>query len=432
MSRYFFLTFAFIGLVLSGGVQAQTKVIHAGTLLARADGEAQSSQTIIVRDGRIAEILDGFQAVEAEDGESVEVIDLSDHFVMAGLIDSHTHILGELGPRAKQESVETSDELITLRGADNALDTVRAGFTTIRNLGGGRDQIFALRDGIARGYVPGPRILAAGYGVSVTGGHGDIDGYRADLMDFWQSPDICDGPYECRAATRRSIKFGADVIKIQTTGGVLSDTATGTGQQMKDDEIREITSTAHALGRKVAAHAHGTEGIIAALEGGIDSIEHGTYTDERAIALFNETGAYLVPTLLAGATVVRIAEEQDFFPPAIREKALRVGRDLVNNIGAAYEGGVKIAFGTDSGVSPHGENAQEFLLLRDIGMSNREMLTAATLSAADLLGIADETGSVEAGKAADIIAVDGNPLEDIETLLDVDFVMARGNVVKHP
>lgn len=230
---------------------------------------------------------------------------------------------------------------------------------------------------------------------------------------------------------RETVKYGADVIKITSTGGVLSDSATGLMQQMKDDEIAEIISTAHSMGRKVAAHAHGADGINAALEAGIDSIEHGSMLDERSIALFKESGAYLVPTLLAGKTVVDKIREQNFLPPAIREKALGLPPIVMENVGKAYKAGVKIAFGTDSGVSAHGTNAQEFLLMRDLGMSNSEMIAAATVNAADLLGMSDRLGTLAPGKEADIIAVSTNPLENIEALLDVGFVMGAGRVAKN-
>lgn len=321
------------------------------------------------------------------------------------------------------------DSLIEMRAIQYAQRTLQAGFTTVRNAGGGALILQGMRDGFEQGYVLGPRILVAERAVP-TGSHGDVDGYRADIMEFLTDDTICNGPSDCRRAVRQAIKDGADLIKVTATGGVLSDTATGTGQQMTDDELREIVATAHSLGRKVAAHAHGTDGINAALRAGVDSIEHGSYLDAESIALFKQKGAYLVPTVLAGETVVNIAKTQDFFSPAIKEKAIRVGVQIKESLKRAHQAGVKIAFGTDSGVSRHGDNAKEFALMVGAGLSPMAAIKAATVNAADLLGISKIAGTIEPGKSADIIAVSGDPLANVRELEAVTFVMVRGVVAK--
>lgn len=418
---------ALAAFVCAAHAQAHT-VIHAGTLIVDPRQAPLSEHSVIVSgDGTITAIEPGYSEA---DPDAHMVIDLKDAVVLPGLIDMHTHILFELGPRNKIEAIEMSDVDVAMRAVIYARRTLEAGFTTVRNLGGSPQAVYGLRDAIAAGHVAGPRIVAAGSGVSPTGSHADIDGVREDIADLFASPTICDGPYECRGAVREAVKRGADVIKVTATGGVLSDTATGLGQQIKHDELLEIISTAHSLGRKVAAHAHGPDGINAALEAGVDSIEHGSMLNEESIRLFKTTGAYLVPTLLAGRTVVEKIEAEDFLPPAIKAKALALEPEVMKTVQAAYEAGVKIAFGTDSGVSKHGDNAREFLRMRELGMTNAEMLTTATVNAAELLGMADRLGTLEAGKQADIIAVETNPLDDIEALLDVGFVMKGGMVAK--
>jgi imidazolonepropionase-like amidohydrolase len=250
-------------------------------------------------------------------------------------------------------------------------------------------------------------------------------------MELFTSPNVCDGPYDCRRAARNVIKYGADWIKITSTGGVMTDRDTGTDQQMEMDELKEIVLAAARMGRKVASHAHGEEGIIAALEAGVASIEHGSYTGPRAIKLFKETGAYLVPTLLAGKTVVAMAVESDFMSDTVEKKAIRVGNDIADSFEKAHKAGVNIAYGTDSGISRHGTNAEEAVLMVENGMSEMDVLITATVNAADLLDMSDTLGTIEAGKSADIIAVGTSPLENIDALLDVDFVMKSGKVYKN-
>ncbi|WP_269473266.1 amidohydrolase family protein [Kineobactrum salinum] len=253
---------------------------------------------------------------------------------------------------------------------------------------------------------------------------------KPELMELYTNRTVCDGPYDCRRATRDAIKFGADLIKIASTGGVLSDRATGTGQQMEMDELKEVVRAANRMGRKVISHAHHEEGIIAALEAGVDSIEHGTYVGPKSIRLFKSSGAYLVPTLLAGQTVKTMAEESDFMSPAIKEKAIAVGAAMQANFAKAHEAGVKVAFGTDSGVSAHGDNAQEAVLMQQAGMAPMDILVSATVNSADLLGMSDSLGTLEPGKYADLIALQRSPLEQIDSLLDVSFVMKGGKVHK--
>ena len=418
-----------LSLLSSFNLLAQTHVIHAGTLLQVAGEKPTSKQTIVITDGKITSIEKGFISANSID-ENAKLIDLSSSFVMAGLMDMHVHLQGELGPNNDSQALRRSDADVLMQSVFNAKKTLDAGFTTVRDLGASAEQIFALRDGIAKGWIEGPRIIAAGTSVSVTGGHGDVDGLSPDLLTMWTSETVCDGPYDCRRATRRAIKYGADVIKITSTGGVLSDTDTGTGQQMADDELKEVVDAAHALGRKVASHAHAADGINAALRAGVDSIEHGSYADKESIKLFKKTGAYLVPTLMAGDTVVNLANNSDFMSDAIKAKAIRVGADMTANFKNSIKAGVNIAYGTDSGVSPHGQNGKEAVLMSQAGMSNVEILKSATVNAADLINLSSSLGTIEQGKIADIIAFDGNPLNNIEELLDVDFVMKGGVVIK--
>ncbi len=407
---------------------ADLTVIHAGQLLDVPGTAPKSEQTVVIEDGRVTQVVDGYRD-PGEFGENATAIDLKDRFVMPGLMDMHVHIQMELGPDNDSKRLRMSDADIAMQSVHYAEVTLLAGFTTVRDLGAQPEQLYALRDGVERGWIDGPRIVGSG-GVSVTGGHGDVDGMRADLLEKYTSKTICDGADDCRRATRRAVKFGADVIKITATGGVLSDTNTGTGQQMEDDELVEVMNTAHALGRKVAAHAHAAQGINAALRAGVDSIEHGSYANAESIRLFKETGAYLVPTLLAGATVVKMAENSNFMSLPIKAKAMRVGRDMAGNFARAYAEGVKIAYGTDSGVSKHGTNAEEALLMKEAGMSEADILKAATVNAADLIDMSDSLGTLENGKYADIIAMEASPLEDISALLDVSFVMKGGRVYK--
>ncbi len=374
---------------------------------------------------------DGYIAASDVDGAiDPEIIDLRNQFVIPGLIDAHTHILGQQEVNSREKQITRSSQYSTLMGVEFGMRTLRAGFTTIRNVGADRNAIFAYRDAVNNDLTMGPRIKAAGQTISPTGGHGDSgNGFRDDIFAHPHS-GICDGVMECRKAVRTQIKYGADHIKYVATAGVLSQTATGTGQQFTDEEQVALVQAAHAMGRKVAAHAHGRVGLEAALRAGVDSIEHGSYLDEGTADLFVETGAYLVPTLIAGYTVERIAKERpDFFIPAVRQKALEVGPVMKNALKLAYDKGVKIAFWTDAGVNDHGTNAYELVLMKEAGMPEQAILIAATVNAADLMDLTNVTGTIEAGKEADIIAAAANPLEDIGTLMNPTFVMARGTQI---
>lgn len=397
--------------------------IQAGRLLADpGTGRVEAAKTIVVKDGRIAEIRDGYV------GEG-KVVDLRDAFVMPGFIDSHVHITGESGPNERNDALAKSATDAAFDGVVYAGRTLRAGFTTVIDLGGEPQAIYGLRNAIAAGKVEGPRILAAG-GVAAHGGHGDIHGYRQEILDLYRSPTLCSGADDCARAVRQAVQSGADVIKTASTGGVMSNTAAGLGQQMSDAELTSLVETAHRLGRKVAAHAHGTDGVNAALRAGVDSVEHGTYLDAESIKLFKAKGSYLVPTLLAGDTVKKRAETAEWMPAPVRAKARQVGPLMIDALRRAHKAGVKIAFGTDSGVSAHGDNAQEFALMVEAGLTPLEAIRAATVSAADHAGLTGEIGTLAPGKAADIVAVKGDPLTNIRALETTAFVMKGGAVAK--
>jgi len=403
--------------------------ILAGTLLAKPGEEPLHRHSIRVEGGHIVAVEPGFSKGSAGD----EIVDLSDQFVLPGLIDCHVHLTAEFGPRYKIEAVEESAAAIALHADAHARATLQAGFTTVHDLGefgGAGDAIFALRNAVAQGFVPGPRIFAAGAVIAPTGGHGITCGYREDINALLDSSGRADGVAGCRAAVRRQVHRGADFVKFVATGGVLTDTETGTGQQFFADEFDAIVSTAHMMGRKATAHAHGADGIKAALRAGVDSIEHGSFMDDEGIDLMLKGGAVHVPTALAGATVAEQAWHADFMPPAIRKKALEVGPQIVKTLAKSYKAGVKIAFGTDTGVSPHGQNAREFALMVKAGMSPMAAIAAATRHAAEHIGQASVLGSIEPGKFADVVAVTEDPLSNIDALLDMGFVMKAGIVYK--
>ncbi|WP_034799068.1 metal-dependent hydrolase family protein [Hyphomonas beringensis] len=408
-----------------GSAFAQDAVIHAGHLLAKPGEGYKTKQTITVKDGKIVSVEAGYKKAP----RGVEVIDLRDAYVMPGMIDSHVHITSETSPTGRIEMFENTDVDSAFKGAGFAYKTLLAGFTTVQDVGGSNEAVFGLRDAIEAGQVPGPRMRAAGRAVAVTGGHGDINGYSPVVMAMFTGSNICNGADDCRRAVRQQIKEGADVIKITATGGVLSNTRAGLEQQFTNDELSAIVEAAHSMGRQVTAHAHGKGGIDSALRAGVDSIEHGSYTDEETIELFKEYDATLVPTVLAGATVTGWVNEP-WLPAASREKAAIVGPHMIDMLRMAHAGGVNVAFGTDTGVSRHGQNAEELPLMVDAGFTPEEALRSATVIASEHVEMDEQIGTIETGKYADIIAVEGDPLKDINEMLDVDFVMKGGTVYK--
>ncbi|KDP94790.1 Xaa-Pro dipeptidase [Brevundimonas sp. EAKA] len=405
-----------------------TMFVEAGRLLADpSNGVVQRGKTLVIRGNQVVEVRDGFVGDPAQG----QVIDLRTAFVLPGLIDSHVHLTGQQNPNSRLEEVTLSDADQAMVGARYARRTLMAGFTTVADLGAGNQAIFALRNAVRNGDVPGPRIIAAGSSVSIHGGHGDINGYRDDVMHLLSSESICSGADDCMRAVRTQVRAGADIIKITATGGVLSNTAAGLGQQFSDPELTAIVDSAHRMGRQVTAHAHGVDGINAFLRAGGDSIEHGTYLDDQSIRLFKANGAWLVPTLLAGDFVARIASgPNNFFTPAQTAKALEAGPKMLDMARRAHEGGVRIAFGTDSGVSAHGDNAQEFALLVRAGLTPLEAIQAATVGAAEHLRISSEAGKIAPGMPADIVAVSGDPLTDVTELERMKFVMKGGAVYR--
>ncbi len=403
-------------------------VIHAGTLLDRPGRAPRRNATILVRGGRIEAVQDGFVAPPA----GARLIDLSDRFVLPGLIDSHVHLTSDrAGVEGQLAEVTDSVALRSYEAAWNAGKTLQAGFTTVRNLGSDDGVTLGLRDAISRGWAVGPRIVDAGTSISSTTGHMDPTlGFRDEFHDaLLQSGSTCDGADDCRRAVRRQIARGVDVIKIATTGGVNSRIGLGLGAQMFEAEARAIVETAHLYGKRVAVHAHGADGINLALRVGADSIEHGTLLDDESLRLFRQSRAYYVPTLsTVNGYIERLRANPNAYAPDVREKIeWRIGI-TGQALRRAFPAGVRIAFGTDAGVSMHGRNADEFLLMVQHGMDPMSAIVAATVNAADLLGLAAEVGTIEPGKSADIVAVRGDPLADVGVLRNMSFVMARGRV----
>lgn len=415
-----------------------TVIIHAGTLLAVPGKAPASRQSIIVRSGEIVEIRHGYvQGADIRAEGDVRIIDLSTQFVMPGFIDLHVHLTGQAGADRKLDFVTMSDADSALNAQMYARRTLLAGFTTVRDLGSRGTAMFALRDAVKAGKIEGPKIIVAGEAITPTGGHADVHGFRQEILDVLPSTGVCDGADGCRAAVRRQVKRGADVIKVTATGGVLSETATGTGQQFTDEELRAIAETAHALGRKVTAHAHEKAGIEAALRAGFDSIEHAMWADRDTMNLFKKTGAWMIPTVYPISAVGDTPEKMKQgpfkdMPPPIMEKLLRLGHQPKDMTRLAHSMGVKIALGTDSGVSPHGENANEFIEYVNAGMTEMEALMAGTVNAAEAGGVAGRVGSIAPGKAADIVAMAQSPLEDIHAVLDIRFIMRDGVVFRQP
>jgi imidazolonepropionase-like amidohydrolase len=407
---------------------AKTVYIHAGALLDQPGQRARGASTIIVRGGKVAEVRDGHVAPLP----GAEVLDLRTKTVLPGLIDMHVHFYSSGYPMKSRLEAPTLDlEDRFAHAAVNARRTLEAGFTTVRDLGGEPRGIRALRDAIARGDLAGPTIVNAGEMISVTAGHGDANGLRRDYASAERadSTALCNGPDECRRATRDQIFTGAEVIKFAASGGVGSNIAGGLEAQMTLDEMKAIVETAHSFGRKATAHAHGKSGIDTALRAGVDSIEHGSFIDDETIRLFKEKGAYLVPTIHAFESVIRQGRAGER-PAASAAKAEEVARIVKQSHRRAFAQGVKIAFGTDSGVGPHATNALEFAWMTELGMSPAVAIRTATVDAAVLLGRADRIGKIAPGMDADLIAVEGDPVADVRRLEAVEFVMRRGVVHK--
>jgi imidazolonepropionase-like amidohydrolase len=422
-----FWTGAAIAALTAAGATAAPIYIHAGRLIAVPGQAVRGPSTIVVDQGRIVAVQDGHVSPAEADAS---VVDLKDKTVLPGLIDSHVHLSSDRGgEQALLASVRDDHPLQAYEAQLNGMKTLRAGFTTVRNLGD--DSVtLALREAIKRGWVQGPRIIDAAQSISTTGGHMDGRGSLNDeMVAHLPNPEnLCDSVESCRRVVRRQIDRGADVIKFATTGGVNS--GTGLATRMYEDEAKALVDTAHAYGRKVAVHAHGADGIKLAVRAGADSIEHGTVMDDEIIKLMKARGTYYVPTLsTVNGYLERLAKDPNAYTGAVKQQIeWRIGI-TGQSLLKAYPAGVKIAYGTDAGVSKHGRNADEFELLVKFGMPPVEALKAATVNAADLLGLSSEVGSIEPGKSADLIAVAGDPLQEVTVLKKVDYVMLRGEPV---
>ena len=411
---------------------AQKTYIWCGSLIDGVSNEAKKNMTIVVEKNKIIAVENGFlNPGVADPSAPLRVIDLKTKTVTPGWIDMHVHLEHETNAGQYLQK-------FTLNPADYAFMSVRfsevtlmTGFTTVRDLGGTGVNI-SLRNAINKGLVKGPRVFTAGISIATTGGHADpTNGYRKDLMgDPGPELGVANGPDECRQAVRQRYKDGSDLIKITATGGVLSVAKSASNPQFTEEEIQAIVSTAKDYGFKVAVHAHGAEGMKRAIRAGVNSIEHGTYMDDEAIALFKQYGTWYVPTLTAGAAVADSAKKPGYYPDLVTPKALEIGPKIKATFAKAYKAGVKIAFGTDAGVYQHGKNWLEFVYMNEAGMPVMETIKAATISAAELLGEKDRLGSIEVGKLADIVAVDGDPLKDTQVFGKVVFVMKDGVIYK--
>lgn len=408
---------------------ANVTALHCERVFDARNGRMLDARTLVIRDGRIAEVLAGRTPVEG-----AEIVDLAGHTCSPGWTDLHVHLGDESSPNSYSEGFRMDPVDYAYRSVGYAEKTLLAGFTTVRDLGG--EVVPHLRDAINAGTLRGPRIFAAGKSIATTGGHADpTNGYNAELSHLLGSPGPTEGvinsPEQARQAVRQRYKEGSDVIKITATGGVLSYAKSPDAPQFTVEEIRAIVDTANDYGYRVAAHAHGKEGIRRAILGGVTSIEHGTMMDDELFRLMKQKGTWYVPTISAGRFVAEKAKIDGYFPAIVRPKAEKIGALIQSTAARAHAAGVKMAFGTDMGVGPHGQNAREFLYLVEAGMSPAEALQAATVRAAEVLGVTDQ-GAIEVGQRADIVAMPGNPIADINAVLAVDFVMKDGAVYRRP
>jgi imidazolonepropionase-like amidohydrolase len=408
-------------------VPPSVTALLCGHLIDTAAGKVLGETTIVIESGRVRDVLSGVQAPAG-----AVTIDLKTQTCMPGLIDSHTHLTGQTSRTEYVDRYHWNVADYVIRSTVYARRTLLAGFTTVRNLGDSANESASLRNAINAGIVPGPRIFTAGKAIGSTGGHADpFNGYRQDLMkDLGPADGIINSPEDAVKAVREHYKLGDDVIKIMPSGGVLDEGASGDNSQMTLEEIRAVVATAHDYGFAVAAHAHGAEAIRRAVIGGVDSIEHGTYMDAEDMKLMVAHGTYYVPTIIAGDFVARQAKVPGYYPATVAGKALAIGPLIQATAGRAYKAHVKIAFGTDAAVYPHGENAHEFELMVGAGMPPMFVIQAATVNAAELLRHDKDLGTVARGKIADVVAVPGNPIDDISLMKRVSFVMKDGVVYK--
>jgi imidazolonepropionase-like amidohydrolase len=407
--------------------KAQKTFIWCGTLIDGISNGPKKNMTIVVEKNKIVSIENGFSKASGND----KTIDLKTKTVTPGWIDCHVHMEGETSPDGYLSRFTLNPSDIAFNCVPIAERTLMAGFTTVRDLGGSGVNI-SLRNAVNKGQIKGPRIYTAGKAIGTTGGHADpTNGYRKDLMgDPGPEDGVVNSEEDGRKAVRQRYKDGADLIKITATGGVLSLAKNGQNPQFTEEEIRSIVETAKDYGFRVAAHAHGAEGMKRAIRAGVNSIEHGTLMDDEAIELFKKYGTWYVPTITAGRSVTDSAQIPGYYPDVVTKKALEIGPQLITTFTKAYKAGIKIAFGTDAGVFKHGQNWKEFVYMIQAGMTPMDAIKAATVNAADLLGMKDQLGSIEVGKFADIVAVDGDPLKDSQTFGKIIFVMKDGVVYK--
>lgn len=401
---------------------AKTTVIYAGHVITDADKPALGASTVIVTDDRITSISAGRSPAPAD----AEIVDLGDKTLLPGLIDLHVHLTGDPGGDYRSEAVDP-DEWGVVVGVKNAGITLRAGFTTVREAGSAQYTAFSLRRGTAAGFITGPRIIAAGPALSIVGGHGDVTGFREDVHGVLDQGYTCTGAVECAEKVRKASRAGADIIKITATGGVLSQQGRGLEGHFSRAELDSIATTAHSLGLKVMAHAHGARGIEDAAAAGIDTIDHGTFADDAALKVMKAKGTYLVPTLMAFEGI-KERLGKGIYTPTVEEKVRMTMGSVGKAVTRAKALGVPVAFGTDAGVFDHGRNAGEFALLVANGLTPREAVAAATTVAAKALSMENEIGRIAPGMSADLIAVSGDPLTDVRTLEKVDWVMVRGRI----